>query len=112
MTINYVQRKRFISYYTSASQSMIKGYESRHSNRTGTWGLELMHRPRGCAAYWLAPRGLLIESRATSSGMAQLTMGWVLSHQSLMKKMPCRLACSLILWRLFLIEVLSSQMIF
>jgi len=48
-------------------------------------------------SYWLAPPGLLsllsIEHRITSSGMAPPTMTWVLSHQSLIKKMPCRLIC-------------------
>lgn len=39
------------------------------------------------AAYWVAPHGLLsllsYRSRTISPGMAPLTMGWTLLHQSL-----------------------------
>jgi hypothetical protein len=39
----------------------------------------------------------LIESRNTSLGVIPPTIGWARSHQSLIKKIPFRLACSLIL---------------
>jgi len=58
--------------------------------RDGTWRQEPMPRPWRGAAYWLAPHGLLscflIELRTINSGMAPSTMGWALSHQSLIKK--------------------------
>jgi hypothetical protein len=44
----------------------------------------------------------LIEPRTTSSGMAIPTMGWALPCQSLVKKMPYRLAYGPVLWRQFL----------
>jgi hypothetical protein len=44
----------------------------------------------------------LIEPRTTSPGMAPPTMGWALTHISIIKKMPYRLAYSLIVWRHFL----------
>ena len=64
-----------------------------------------------CTAYWLAPHGLLsllsCRTQDHSTGMAPPTMGWALAHPSQIKKMPYRLAYSLILWRHFLN---SSQM--
>ena len=36
----------------------------------------------------------LLEPRTTSPVVAPLTMCWALPHQSLIKKMPCRLVCS------------------
>lgn len=53
----------------------------------------------------------LIEPRATSPGMVPPTTGWALPHQSLIKKMPYKLAYSLILWKHSL-EVPSSRVIF
>jgi hypothetical protein len=44
----------------------------------------------------------LIEPRSISSGVAPATVAWSLPHRSLIKKMPYRLAYSLILWRIFL----------
>lgn len=44
----------------------------------------------------------LIEPRTTSSGVAPLTMGWSLSHRSLIKKVSYKLAYSSILQRRFL----------
>jgi hypothetical protein len=60
--------------------------------RKGTWRQELMQRPWRGDASWLAPHGLLscflIEPRTTNPGMAPSRMGWALSPQSLIKKMP------------------------
>ena len=55
--------------------------------------------PMACSACFL------IEPRTTSPGMTPPTMGWALSHWSLIKKMPCRLTCSWTLWRHFLLRV-------
>jgi hypothetical protein len=47
------------------------------------------------AVYWLAPRGLLplLSCRRTQDHQPRDDpMGWVLPHQSLIKKMPSRLA--------------------
>ena len=44
----------------------------------------------------------IIKLGTTSPGVAPPTMGWALPHQSLIKKMPHRLAYSPILWRCFL----------
>jgi hypothetical protein len=44
----------------------------------------------------------LIVPRITIPGMAPSTMGWALPYQLPVKKMPCRLAYSPILWRHFL----------
>lgn len=53
----------------------------------------------------------LREPRTTSPRVSLPTMGWALDHQPLIKKMPCRLAWSPVLWRhcIFLIEAASSQ---
>jgi hypothetical protein len=68
--------------------------QDRNSSRAGTWKQELMQRPWRGAAYWVASLGFLsllfIEPRTTSLGMAPPTMGWALSHQSLIKKMSYR----------------------
>jgi hypothetical protein len=72
-----------------------EGSQDRNSNRAGFWRQELMLR-RG-AAYWCAlmagPPCLLIEFTTP-------VMGWALT-QSLIRKMPYRLAYCLILWRFF-----------
>ena len=77
--------------------------QDRNLSRAGTWRQDLMQRPwRG-----LLP-GLLImicsvcsltQPRTTSLGMQPHTMAWVLTHQSLIKKMSYRLAYSPILRR-------------
>jgi hypothetical protein len=44
----------------------------------------------------------LIEPSTTSPGVMPPTIGWVLSHQSLIKNMPYRFAYNLVLWRHFI----------
>jgi hypothetical protein len=70
------------------------------------WRQELMQMPWRGAAYQLASPGcsvcFFIKPRIASPSMEPLTMSWTLPHQSLIKKMPCSLAYSLILWRHFL----------
>ena len=51
---------------------------------------------------WLVQPAFFIEATTTSPGMAPPTMGWALPHQSLIKKMPYRLAHIPISLRLFL----------
>ena len=57
-------------------------------------------------AYWLVPGSLLslflVEPKTTSLGMAPPTVGWVLSHHSLFKKVPYKLAYSLVFGRRYL----------
>ena len=57
-------------------------------------------------AYWFASHGLLsllsYRTQITNPGMATPTMCWALPHQSPVKKMPHRIACSLIVRRDFL----------
>lgn len=62
----------------------------------------------------LLVRLLSHRHRTTSPGMALLTMGWALSHQSLIKKMPYNLAESHILCMHFLsgCSVLNSDFCF
>lgn len=54
------------------------------------------------AASWLAHHGLPIELTTTRPGIAPPIVAWTLPHQSLVKKMPHRLAYILILWSHFL----------
>ena len=86
--------------------------QDRNSNREGTWRQEPMQRPQK-GAYQLASYSLLsllhyrTQDHQPRDGpahnrLAPPTMGWALPHQSLIKKMPCRLAYSLVLWRHFL----------
>jgi len=42
--------------------------------------------------------------------MAPPIIGWTLPYQSLIKKKLYRLACSLVLWIIFLPDIPSSQM--
>jgi hypothetical protein len=64
--------------------------EASNSSRAGTWRQKLLHnglflialRPMACSS------SFLIESRTTSQGMAPPTRDWVLSHWSLIEKMP------------------------
>jgi hypothetical protein len=84
---------------------IIEESKDNKSNRARTWMQKLMQRPWRDAAYWLAPYALLILSsyrtQDTIPGLAPLTMGWALPHQSLIK-MSSQLAYSLILWSYFL----------
>lgn len=48
-----------------------------------------------------------IEPRTNSPGMAPLTVDWALLYWSLIKKMPCRFAYSLLLQRIFPTEAPS-----
>jgi hypothetical protein len=88
--------------------SIIEGCQTGQELKQGrTWRQELMQRPWRSAAYWIALMAcsacFLIEPRTTSLGMAPPTMGIPHGpHQSLIKKMPNKLAYSLILWRQFL----------
>jgi hypothetical protein len=50
----------------------------------------------------MAYSAFFIETRTTSPGIAPPTMGWALPYQTLIKKVPYRLAYSLILWRYFI----------
>jgi hypothetical protein len=93
---------------TFTSFSIIEGSQDRNSNRTRTRRQELMQRPWRSVAYWLVIMAcstcFLIKPRTTSLGREPSTMGWALSHKSLIKKkkMPYRLAYSPVLWRHFL----------
>lgn len=70
-------------------------------NRIGIWRQETMQRPWRSVAYWHTPSAcsvcFLKERRTTCPGTAPPAMDWVLSQQSLIKKMFVRLAFSLIL---------------
>ena len=92
---------RVYSAFISTSQSTMKGSQDRNSNRAGPWRQELMQRPWRGAAYWLFLGAcsvcFLIENRTTSPGMTLTTMGRTPPYQSLIKKMPYRLAYRLIL---------------
>jgi hypothetical protein len=69
--------------YTGTSPFTIKGNQDRNSNRAGTWRQELIQRPWKSAVYWLALSCRTLEYN-----------GWILPHQSLIKKMPYMLAYS------------------
>lgn len=64
-----------------------------------------MQRPWRGVTYCLAPHGLLgllsYRTQDHSLGMAPPTVGGVLHHQSLIKEMPYRVACSPILGHIF-----------
>ena len=97
--------------YTSTSLFIIKGSQDRNSSRAGTWRQELMQRPWRSAAYWLVSPGLLTllcYPGPPAQGCPYLQ--W--THQSLIKKMPYRPACSQILWRLVFIFFLSFSLSF
>jgi hypothetical protein len=89
MTKSNLGRKGFIFFHGSIEQFNIKSSEGRNSNRAGTWRQELMQKPWRGAAYYLAPRSLfsLFSYRTASPGILLPTMGWVLPHQSLSKRM-------------------------
>lgn len=99
--------------YMSLALFIIEGNHVRNSKSAETWKQKLMQRAWKDAAYHLAPSDLLnllfIESSTTSPGMASPTMSWVLPDQTLIKKLPYKLACSPILWHLFLNEDPFSQ---
>ena len=61
-------------------------------SRAGAWRQKPMQRLWRNAAYWLTPHGLLIllsfTVRTPCLGVEPHTVGWALSHQSLIEKMP------------------------
>ena len=87
-----VEKMVYLAHTSIVTVLIIEGSQDRNSHRAGTWKQEQMQRPWRAAAYWLALHGfsacLLREPRTTNPGMAPPTMGWVLLHQSLIKKIP------------------------
>jgi hypothetical protein len=87
-----VKEERVYLAYTPTSLFIMEGSQGRNLGAG--------------AAYSLFPMAsltcYLTEAKTTSPGMAPPTMNWALSHQSLIKKMLYRLACSLILRMHFL----------
>jgi hypothetical protein len=88
---------------TSTSPFVIEGNQERNSKKAGTWDQQ---RPWRDAAYWLASPSLLSllsyrpQDHQPRGGPTHNGLGS--PHQSLIKKMPYLLACSLILWGHFL----------
>jgi hypothetical protein len=62
--------------------------------------------PMACSACFL------IEPRTTSPGLAPPTMGWALPHQSIIKKIPYRLAYRLILMEAFFVCLVLCLVLF
>jgi hypothetical protein len=59
---------------------------------------------------FMAYSSFLIEPRTRCPGMAPITMGWALPHQSLIEEMPTGLPAAWSYGGIFFIEVPSSQM--
>jgi hypothetical protein len=82
--------------------------------RTGSWRQELTQRPWRGVAYWLASHGLrsllfyTTQNHQLRDGPTHKGLGP--PHQSLIKKMPYRLATAQSYGGIFSIEVSSSQM--
>lgn len=96
--------------YTSQSQSVIEGRQSRNSSTAGIWLQELKERSQGDAAYRLALYGLLSLLFSTSQDhllMAALTS--LLPHQLLTKKILYKPVYWPIRGRHFLIATPSAQ---
>lgn len=85
-------KERVYLAYNSTTLFIIKGSQCRNSNRAGTWKQELTQSPWRSAAY---PACFLTEAR-TCPGMAPPTVGWDFPRQSLIRKIPRRVANSLI----------------
>jgi hypothetical protein len=84
--------------YTSTSLFITEGSQDRNLQLGAD--AEAME---GCC-FIACSAHFLIEPRTPSPGVTPSSIHWVLSHQSLTKKMPYRLACSPILWKQFLIN--------
>lgn len=96
MTEKQVENERF----TYTSLSITQGNQYRNPIRRGSWRQELRQR-----SWRMLLTDLLLMAcsacslvEPTSPGMASPTMGWALSHWSLIQKMPY----SWISWRHFL----------
>ena len=105
MTKSNLEMKRVDLVYTSRLEFITGGSQRRNSNRAGTQGRN------GYRSHVLLLSDLLlmvcwtcffIKLKTNSPGMVMHTMVCTLPDQSLIKKIPYRLACSLILWRHFL----------
>jgi len=102
MTVQ-VGKERVYLAYTSTSLFFTEGSQDRNSSRAGPWRQELMKRPWRDAAYWLAHHGLLslFYYRTRTPALGWHHPQWW-PHQTLVKKMPYRLAYIWILQRHFL----------
>jgi hypothetical protein len=92
-----VGEERVSLTHTSISYSISEGHQGKNSSSSKTWKHELMQRQWRGAADWLAHRGLFsLLSYSTQDHQPQWIVlpiiDWALLHQSLMKKMPYRLA--------------------
>jgi hypothetical protein len=96
-----LEEERMYLAYISILLFITEGNQDRNSNRAGTWRQELMQRPWRDAACLLAPQGLLslLSYRTQDLQLRDGTThnGWVLPYQSLIQKIPYRLAYSWIL---------------
>ena len=106
MTKIQVGEERVHLTYTFVSLFIIKRSQDRNSSRVGTSRQQLMQRPWRGAAYWLTPHGLLSllpqgsQNHQPSDGTTHNGLGPSPINYCF-KKMPCRFAYNLILWRLF-----------
>lgn len=86
MTKTKFRRKGFITAYNSVTTKEV---------RAETWRQELKQRPGRTVLLGLLCMGLFrlpsYEPRTTCLGVKPPTMGWLLSHQSLGKKMTTNL---------------------
>jgi hypothetical protein len=77
-----VGEERVYSAYTSILLFITKGNQDWNSHRVRTWRQELMQRPLGGAACWLASPGLLnllsYRTQNHQPRMAPPTMDWAL----------------------------------
>lgn len=103
---NQPEEERVCLAYASTALFITEGGQNRSSSRAGSWRQELMQRPWQGAAYWFVPLGLFslfsyrTQDHQPRCGPTHNRLG--LPPQSLIKKMPYRLAYNPILWRHFL----------
>ena len=97
--------------FSSTALYVIKVNQARDSNRVGTLSQELLQRPRRSAAYCLTLHGLLgllcykTQDRQPGGNFTHSGLGPL---SAIIRRMPCRLAYSLINIGISLVEVPSS----
>jgi hypothetical protein len=108
-----VGEERVYWAYISTSRSITEGSQDRNWSRARTSRQDLTQRLQSGPDSWLVSHDLLsllfIELRITCPVVAPLTMGWALSHQPLVSKIPYRFAYSAYTYGgIFSIEAPSS----
>jgi hypothetical protein len=92
MTKKQAGEERICLSYTSTLLFITEGRQDRNPYLEAGADAEAVEGAAYCFALMTCSACFLTESRTTSSGAVLPTVAWARPHQSLVKKVPCKLA--------------------